>query len=217
MKIIFCLPGASFSGRFLKCWTELLGELPKVGISYGLSQQYLCNIYHVRTKCLGASLDRGTNQKPFGGEIDYDYIMWIDSDIVFKPEQFFKLLDHDRDIVSGLYMMQDNINYATVEHMDEDFFAEHAYYRFLQRKDLKKKKGKLFQVDYTGMGWMLVKKGVFESFTYPWFYPRKKKYPNGWEEFVWDDVEFCHRARDNNYDIWVDPNIIVGHEKTVVL
>ena len=40
---------------------------------------------------------------------------------------------------------------------------------------------------------------------------------NGWEEFVWDDVEFCHRARDNNYDIWVDPNIIVGHEKTVVL
>ena len=23
--------------------------------------------------------------------------------------------------------------------------------------------------------------------------------------------------RDNNYDIWVDPNIIVGHEKTVVL
>ena len=37
----------------------------------------------------------------------------------------------------------------------------------------------------------------------------EKKYPNGWEEFVWDDVEFCHRAKDNNYDIWVDPNIIV--------
>ena len=115
MKIIFCLPGASFSGRFLQCWTELLGELPKVGISYGLSQKYLCNIYHVRTKCLGASLDRGTNQKPFGGKVDYDYIMWIDSDIIFKPEQFFKLIDHDRDIISGLYMMQDNINYATVE------------------------------------------------------------------------------------------------------
>ena len=69
MKIIFCLPGASFSGRFLQCWTELLGELPKVGISFGLSQQYLCNIYHVRTKCLGASLDRGTDQNPFGGEV----------------------------------------------------------------------------------------------------------------------------------------------------
>ena len=114
MKIIFCLPGASYSGRFLQCWTELIGELPKVGISYGLSQQYLCNIYHVRTKCLGASLDRGTNQKPFGGEIDYDYIMWIDSDIIFKPEQFFKLIDHDRDIVSGLYMMQDNITWMRI-------------------------------------------------------------------------------------------------------
>ena len=104
-----------------------------------------------------------------------------------------------------------------VENMDEDFFAKNAYYRFVQRKDLKKKKGKLFKVDYTGMGWMLVKKGVFESFTYPLFHPRVKKYPNGWEEFVWDDVEFCHRGRDNNYDIWVNPNIIVGHEKTVVL
>ena len=160
MKIIFCLPGASFSGRFLQCWTELLGELPKVGISFGLSQQYLCNIYHVRTKCLGASLDRGTNQKPFGGEIDYDYIMWIDSDIVFKPEQFFKLIDHDRDIVSGLYMMQDNINYATVEHMDE-ISLQTMFTIVLQRKDIKKK---VSCFELIILEWVeLCQKGVFES------------------------------------------------------
>ena len=146
MKIIFCLPGASFSARFLQCWTELLGELPKVGISFGLSQQYLCNIYHVRTKCLGASLDRGTDQKPFGGKIDYDYIMWIDSDIIFKPEQFFKLIDHDRDIVSGLYMMQDNINYATVEHMDEDFLQTMLTIVFYKEKTSKRKKVSCFEL-----------------------------------------------------------------------
>ena len=217
MKIIFCLPGASFSGRFLQNWTNLLAELPKYKITYGLSQHYLCNIYHVRTKCLGASLDRGVDQKPFDGKVDYDYIMWIDSDMVFTPEQFFKLLDHEKDVVSGMYKMSDNLNYATVENMDEDFFEQWAYYQFMQDKDIKAKNKKLFKVDYTGMGWMLVKYGVIEQMKYPWFHPRVQKHKAGWEEFVWDDVEFCMRVRDLGLDVWVDPTIIPGHEKTVVM
>ena len=141
MKIIFCLPGASYSGRFLQCWTNLLAELPKHKITYGLSQHYMCNIYHVRAKCLGASIERGVNQKPFDGKVDYDYLMWIDSDMVFTPEDFFKLIEHDKDIVSGVYKMSDDVNYATVENMDEEFFEQWMYYPFLQDKDIKAKKG----------------------------------------------------------------------------
>ena len=217
MKIIFCLPGASYSGRFLQNWTNLLSELPKYNITYGLSQHYLCNIYHARTKCLGVSLDRGVDQKPFDGKVDYDYLMWIDSDMVFRPEQFFKLLEHDKDVVSGMYKMSDNKNYATVENMDEDFFEQWSYYQFLQDNDIKKKNGKLFKADYTGMGWMLVKYGVIEKMKYPYFYPRKTTHKAGWEEFVWDDVEFCLRVREAGFDVWVDPNIIPGHEKMMVL
>ena len=218
MKIIFCLPGASYSGRFLQNWTNLLAELPKYNITYGLSQHYMCNIYHVRTKCLGASIERGVNQKPFDGKIFYDYIMWIDSDMVFTPEDFFKLLEHDKDIVSGIYKMSDDVNYATVEHMDEQFFEEWLYYPFLQDKDIEAKKGKLFKADYTGMGFMLVKYGVFEKIKYPYFYPRKQVWKQyGWEEFVWDDVEFCLRAREAGHDIWVDPKIRIGHEKMKIL
>jgi GT2 family glycosyltransferase len=217
MKIIFCLPGASYSGRFLQNWTNLLAELPKYNITYGLSQHYLCNIYHARTKCLGVSLDRGVDQKPFDGKVDYDYLMWIDSDMVFQPEQFFKLLDHEKDVVSGMYKMNDNLNYATVENMDEDFFEQWSYYQFLQDNDIKKKNRKLFKADYTGMGWMLVKYGVIEKMKYPYFYPRKTTHKPGWEEFVWDDVEFCLRVREAGFDVWVDPNIIPGHEKMMVL
>ena len=217
MKIIFCLPGASYSGRFLQNWTNLLAELPKYNITYGLSQHYLCNIYHARTKCLGVSLDRGVDQKPFDGKVDYDYLMWIDSDMVFKPEQFFKLLDHDKDVVSGMYKMSDNTNYATVENMDEDFFEQWSYYQILQDNDINKKNVKLFKADYTGMGWMLVKYGVIEKMKYPYFYPRKTTHKPGWEEFVWDDVEFCLRVKEAGFDVWVDPNIIPGHEKTVVM
>ena len=218
MKIIFCLPGASYSGRFLQCWTNLLAELPKYKITYGLSQDYLCNIYHARTKVLGVSIERGVNQKPFDGKLDYDYILWIDSDMVFTPEDFFKLIDHDKDIVSGMYKMSDDVNFATVENMDEKYFEQWMHYQFMQDKDIEAKKGQLFKADYTGMGWMLVRKGVFEKMKYPYFYPRKKVWKKyGWEEFVWDDVEFCLRARENGHDIWIDPKIRIGHEKIKIL
>ena len=65
--------------------------------------------------------------------------------------------------------MSDNTNYATVENMDEDFFEQWSYYQFLQDNDIKKKNGKLFKADYTGMGWMLVKYGVIEKMKYPYF------------------------------------------------
>jgi GT2 family glycosyltransferase len=218
MKIIFCLPGASYSGRFLQCWTKLLEELPKHNITYELSQHYLCNIYHARTMCLGVSMHLGVDQKPFGGTKDYDYLMWIDSDMVFEPEDFFKLIDHDKDVVSGIYKMSDNVNYATVETMDEDFFEQWMHYPFLNQKTIDKKEGKLFKADYTGMGWMLCKYGVFEKMTYPYFYPRKQEWPQyNWEEFVWDDVEFCLRAKEAGFDVWVDPKIRIGHEKTKIL
>ena len=213
------MPGASYSGRFLQNWTNLLAELPKYNITYGLSQHYMCNIYHVRTKCLGASIERGVDQKPFDGKIDYDYILWIDSDMIFSPEDFFKLLEHDKDVVSGIYKMSDGVNYATVEHMDEEFFEQWAYYQFMQDKDLKKKKGKIFKADYTGMGFMLVKYGVYEKMKYPWFYPRLLKWKNhpNWAEFVWDDVENCMRMREAGFDIFIDPKIRIGHEKVKIL
>ena len=63
-----------------------------------------------------------------------------------------------------------------------------------------------------------IENGVFEKMKYPYFYPRKQEWKKyGWEEFVWDDVEFCLRARENGHDIWIDPKIRIGHEKMVVM
>jgi hypothetical protein len=103
--------------------------------------------------------------------------------------------------------------------MDEKYFEEWMHYPFLQDKDIEAKKGKLFKADYQGMGFLLVKRGVFESFSYPWFHPRLLKWKNhpNWAEFPYDDVEFCMRARENGYDIFIDPKIRIGHEKVKIL
>jgi hypothetical protein len=115
--------------------------------------------------------------------------------------------------------MSDDVNYATVENMDEKYFEEWMHYQFMQDKDIEAKKGQLFKADYTGMGFLLVKRGVFESFSYPWFHPRLLKWKNhpNWAEFPYDDVEFCMRARENGYDIFIDPGVRLGHEKIKIL
>ena len=219
-KVIFALPGREFSGRFLQGWTELVYACLQNGIQPIMSQHYSPLLYYVRNMCLGGDNLRGIDQKPFGGQFDYDYIMWIDSDIVFTPEHFFKLLQDDKDIVSGLYMMNDNIHYATVEDWDDEFFLKNGHFQFLNREMVQAKKGELFTADYTGFGWVLIKKGVFESLEYPWFQPMWTEYNIDGKivrDFTMEDVAFCKMIKQKGFDVWIDPTIIVGHEKMMVL
>lgn len=219
MRIVFALPGKQFSGNFLQSWTELLHACNQNNIQTALIQPYSPVVYYVRNMCLGGDNLKGVDQKPFGGNFDYDYIMWIDSDIVFNPDDFFSLLNHQSDIMSGLYIMSDNTHYATVPEWDLDFFKKNGYFKFLTREDVQDRK-ETFEVDYTGMGWMLVKKGVFESMKYPWFEPMWTEITiDGKEvrEFASEDTSFCFRARENGYKVLVDPNVVVGHEKSLIL
>jgi GT2 family glycosyltransferase len=215
MTVVFCLPGNSFSGRFLECWTDVVSHCLKSGIRLILSRQQSCNIYYVRNMCLGADVLRGPGQKPFDGKIDYDYLMWIDSDNLFSAAQFQRLLEHKQDIVSGLYLMEDGTHFATVKDWDEEHFAKHGSFSFMTPKDVQAAQG-LIEVAYTGMGFMLVKKGVFESLDYPWFRPIEKKI-GGACDFTMEDVALCLRAREMGYRVMVDPGVRVGHEKRVVL
>ena len=220
-KIVFCLPGRQFSNNFLISWTKLMFFCQEQGIEPIISVKYSPLIYYVRNACLGGSAIKGVRQKPFQGILDYDYIMWIDSDQVFEPFDFYKLFNSDKDIISGLYLMSDNQHYATVKHWEDEFFKKNGTFQFLSKDNVTFMKNKKpFIVDYTGFGWMLVKKGVFESLEYPWFRPFWTEYEIEGEkilDFSMEDVAFCKMIKEKGFDIWVDPQIIVGHEKMVIL
>ena len=207
MKVVFCIPGNKFSNRFLKCWTNLTKELHKRDIEYELLSQYIPNVYQVRSLLLGADKKFGQYQTPWLGKKDYDYIMWIDSDQVFEPNDFFKLLEHDKDIVSGLYLRKpqgDTLNDVPIEFA---CFNENG-----KRLYTNEVNGELIKVWSNGMGWMLIKKGVFEKIEYPWFGPIIEGLG-----FHGEDVSFQIRAKDVGFDSHVDTSIIVGHEKEVIL
>lgn len=225
LTIVFCLPGKQFSNNFLLCWTELLQYCFSNNIRAIISNRTNSNVYYVRNQCLGGNVQDGIYQKPFSNKVDYDYIMWIDSDQVFKVEDFIKLLEAKKDIVSGLYLMDRGRMFSTVEKWDRDFYKKNGYFEFLTPEYVRKwrteNKNKLMEVEYCGFGWILIKKGVFEKLEYPWFRPiwedfGKTKNGDDIKEFTSEDVGFCQSILKKGFKIHIDTSIVVGHEKTCI-
>ena len=80
------------------------------------------------------------------------------------------------------------------------------------------KRRKPFTVDYTGFVWVMIKKGVFENMEYPWFAPEMQQFESGEvQDMCGEDVSFCLDAKDMGHEIWCDPRIRVGHEKTRII
>jgi len=215
LKIIFCLPGPSYSGEFLSQWTEFVAWCLRNNIEPLLSQQYDAVVYYVRNKCLGGNVMDGIYQKPFGGKIEYDYLMWIDSDILFTVEDFKKLLSRQVNIVAAPYLMKGGTHFAIVKDWDKEFFKKNGYFPFLTPKDLKGKTN-LIEVSYTGFGFILIKYGVFESLEYPWFRPIFQEICKNVSDFSSEDVSVCQLFREKGFKVYVDPTIKVGHEKKIV-
>lgn len=92
-KIVFCLPGRGCSYTFLKAFVQLCFDMVQNGMSIQISQDYSSMVNFARCKVLGASVTRGPWQEPWDGKLDYDWQLWIDSDIVFNSEKFWQLCD----------------------------------------------------------------------------------------------------------------------------
>ena len=52
ITVIFCIPGNTFSGNFLKAWTNLFVWCVNNNINPILSNHYDSNVYYARQKCL---------------------------------------------------------------------------------------------------------------------------------------------------------------------
>ncbi len=215
LTIVACIPGREFSGRFFDAWNEFAERCREVGVKLIVSRRYDAVVYYARNRVAGGDVRRGPKQDPWGGEVDYDYMLWIDSDVVFRFEDFQALLAHKVDMVGGLYLMADNQRYAAVEHMDEAMFQRQGEFEFLTPAMVESRKG-LVPVDYCGFGFVLVRRGIFEKLEYPWFRPITVEIC-GCSEFTSEDVGFCLMAKKAGLQMMVDPQVVVGHEKAVVL
>ena len=255
--IVFCLPGRGVSYNFLKSFVSLSFDLVQSGAAIQISQDYSSMVNFARCKCLGANVLRGPNQLPWDGKLNYDYQLWIDSDIVFNTEKFYQLVlnaipaeaiskeevkqtvknekgedveqtgfklnvdpEKEREIVAGWYCTEDGKTTSVAHWLDEDDFRGNGGVMNHETIDSITKRKKSFTVDYTGFGWLLIKKGVFEheGMPYPWFAPKMQVFESGEvQDMCGEDVSFCLDAKEAGFEIWCDPRIRVGHEKTRII
>ena len=217
-SIVFCLPGRGVSYTYLKNFVQLCFDLVQNGASIQISQDYSSMVNFARCKCLGANVLRGPKQVPWDGKLNYDYQLWIDSDIVFDTEKFYRLVAMDKDIAAGWYMTEDGHTTSVAHWLEEDDFRGNGGVMNHETGDTMSKRRKPFTVDYTGFGWVLIKKGVFEKLEYPWFAPKMQVFESGEvQDMCGEDVSFCLDAKEEGFEIWCDPQIRVGHEKMRVI
>lgn len=176
-------------------------------------------VHYARMHCLDGDPVFGSRQIPFQGKLNYDHIMWIDSDIDFTPENFYQLLRMNKPVCTGLYKMQNdqmgNSAYAIKMLGDNNYITDKVMEeRSVQNSEI--------PVEFSGMGWMLIKRGVIESMQYPWFrsdcisynIPETNVHTS---QLTSEDHYFCQQANKMGYGVWAHTGCIVGHEKTVVL
>lgn len=222
-KIIFALPGDNFSSKFLISWTEMihtLFELQKYEIT--IMPSIGSFIPFVRMKTLGLDTLRGDKQKVFNGE-NFDIWITIDSDIIFTSDQIIELIEstEEHPVVAGMYRMSDLTNYAFVRDWNVEYFKKHGSFQFSTPDEIKKLNQKYISVSYSGMGFMAIRKEVFDKMKYPYFHSELQKIEcdNGkiLRDICSEDVAFCQNITKAGYKIVVNTNLRVGHLKSFVI
>ena len=220
-KVIIALPGRTFSGGFMLNLLETVQTLKSKNYNVMITNEYSSYVTYSRMKTLGLDVLRGADQKPFGGKIEYDVWVTIDSDIRFTPEQIIELIEDTKTypIVSGLYRMQDMVHYACVKEWDLDYFKKVGSFKFMKSDE--EVKDKYISVAYNGMGFFACRKGVIEKLKYPYFtYPLIEMEGEDGKmirDTCSEDVAFCKNLKDAGFDIIVNTTLRVGHEKTLVI
>lgn len=226
-RVILGLPGREFTSNFVISLVRTLYTLWESNkYEVVLVPAYSSFVSFTRMKTLGLDVLRGVDQKPFNN-MEYDAFLTIDSDIVWNPEQVVELLNNleTHPVVSGLYRMADLENFACVKEWDKEYFLKNGTFAFMKTEDVKawkeETKQKFMEVSYNGMGFFACRKEALDSLQYPYFWHELTEFVTEDGKVVRDmcseDVAFCKNLQKAGFNIMVNTDIVVGHEKPLII
>lgn len=131
----------------------------------------------------------------YSGE-PFTHFLWLDSDMLFKPDLCCQLARHDVDMVSVLYFarLHPHKPHIYINSGDpEDVFK---HFPILEAPPM------LFQVDACGFGGLLMKADILHKVPQPWF---TLDWRGG------EDISFCTVARKNGVKIFCDGAYTAAH------
>lgn len=136
-------------------------------------------------------------------QMEADYVMWFDADMIFDPDTLIQLLNDinsnkEIDIISGLYHRR-SIPYSPV------LFKKLKCEGDKNWEDYDNHPDGIFELDGVGFGCVLHKASVLFDMACKygdWFTPI-----NGYGE----DLSFCIRAKELGFKVFCDSNVKCGH------
>lgn len=129
----------------------------------------------------------------------YDYLFFLDTDIVLEPDTILNLLADDKQIVGGLYFNEVNCP-CVYDRVASQKYQVKSVGDFINKS--------IVEVDAIGCGCLLIRRDVLERIKPPWF----KFFLNYGE-----DIYFCEKAKSHGLLIFVDIRVHVDHLRLVSL
>lgn len=210
--VLIATPGHNLEAHYVKSLVDTLAECDSRGVSYTWLNSYSSLIHNARETTLTGGdgvtlnpLDKG----PLGDSVTYNKVFWIDSDIFWTPENFFRLYDSEHEVVAGAYLLADGVTTSV-----------HAWGTpgGIPKKEILKMK-EVTRIQSTGFGFVAIKSGVFERLERPWFGHYTQKVQTGpnssIETYLGEDISWCVNAYRHGVEIYFDPSVLVGHMKKV--
>lgn len=141
---------------------------------------------------------------------DVDYVLWLDSDMIFPEDllaQMIKHMEDGKNIVTGLYFRR-RAPFTPVLFKELEINEEGGRWKDFDDYPVN---GDPFEVAGCGFGCCMVRKSVLVDVALnyqTWFTPFKN---------FGEDLAFAIRARELGYKIWCDPKIKCGHVGQLVV
>lgn len=140
----------------------------------------------------------------------YDYVFFLDSDVIVPPDAIVRLYDSHFPIISGVYHSKRDCVCAWKE-IPQDDPTYNYYNRYIPLKELK---SRWLDVDVVGSGCILIDTRVFEQIERPYYYWEVMREGGG---AVSEDFHFCEKARRAGFKIMLDTSVLCGHEILAVM
>lgn len=154
IRVGVCVPSTStWQARMAGCLGGLTAFSSLSNIAVGILAQEGSMISKQRNDLVEIALSK---------DVDVDYLLFVDSDMIFPPDALVRLLKHGKDIVGATYNKRVP-PYETLGRLVGDVPTDEAL-----------SQGGLWEAEFLPGGMMLIKAEVFRKLPWPWFWESYK-------------------------------------------
>lgn len=147
----------------------------------------------------------------------YDYILFVDNDVILPKNALVDLYNMQWYISTGTYPRKEmqtitsDVQYTTLYNHNERNLEVYCP-TFMPVTCLQK--GKITPVDCCGLGCTLIRKDLFEHIEQPYFFFAHEGNPssNNTDEYcIGEDMYFCRKVLRAGIQIWAHGSVLCGH------